>query len=308
MTALQTATAPGAPAMTATDDGITKKRAFGIAGWVAMGWMTIIGICVLFAQWLPIKDPNASKAGYERLAPFQTWEFPLGCDANGRDLLSRTIYGARTSMVISVSAVAIGFLIGGLLGLLAGYFRNWFSTVLAGLFDILLAIPALVLVLSLVAVLKGDPNNDAGFHMPSTLVVTIALGLVSIPILARITRASTLSWAKRDFVTAAKAQGGGNRRILFREILPNVFPAMASISLLGIAVAVVAEGGAAILGASVDPPTSTWGTLIASGRSDLREAPFIVAIPTIAIFLTVTALNYLGDVITDRLEVRESAL
>ena len=107
---------------------------------------------------------------------------------------------------------------------------------------------------------------------------------------------------------AAQPQGAGHWRILFREVLPNVLPAMVSIALLGMAIAIVAEGGLAILGASVDPPTSTWGTMISTGRVDLEDAPFIVWIPVAAIFLTAMSLNYLGDVIRDRFDVRESAL
>lgn len=300
--------APGQEAVVDADDGVSRKRPLGLGGWLSIIWLAILAIFVFFADFLPISAPDADQTGYERLAPFQTSRYPLGADANGRDLLARTIYGARTSMTIAVCAILVGLLVGGLLGLLSGYFRNWFSTALSSLFDILLAIPALVLLLSLVAVLKGDPNIEEGFHMPVILVLIIALGIVTIPILARITRAATLSWAQRDFVTAARAQGAGHGRILFREILPNVVPAMASIALLGMAVAVVAEGAAAILGASVDPPTSSWGTLIATGRADLRDAPFIVAVPIIAVFFTATALNYLGDVITDRFDVRESAL
>ena len=140
------------------------------------------------------------------------------------------------------------------------------------------------------------------------VILIFALGIVSIPILARITRANTLAWGQRDFVTAARAQGAKDSRIIIREILPNVLPSMMSISLLGIAVAIIAEGGLAILGVSVEPPTATWGTIISTGRISLRDAPFIVFIPCIAIFLTVLSLNYLGDVIRDWFDVRESAL
>jgi peptide/nickel transport system permease protein len=141
-----------------------------------------------------------------------------------------------------------------------------------------------------------------------TLILIIALGIVSIPLLARITRASTLTWSQREFVMAARAQGATHGRILFREVLPNVLPAMVSIALLGMAIAIVAEGGLAILGASVDPPQATWGTMIATGQSELQQAPFIVWIPIFAVFATAASLNYLGDVMRDRFDVRESAL
>jgi len=287
------------------DDGITKKK-LPFGAYLAGAWMLLVLVAVLFSSLLPIPDPNESFAGLKEIGPFQVTDHVLGGDGNGRDLLARTVYGARISMLIGVSAVMLGLLVGGLLGLLAGYFRGRIGNVLVSLFDILLAIPPLVLALSLVAVLKGDPSKPGG--LPTLLILIIALGVVSIPILARITRANTLAWAQRDFVTAARAQGAKDSRIITREILPNVLPSMISISLLGIAVAIIAEGGLAIFGVSVEPPTATWGTIVATGRISLRQAPFIVFIPCIAIFLTVLALNYLGDVIRDYFDVRESAL
>ncbi len=294
-----------AAALETTDEGITKKRLpFGT--YLAGAWMIALIIAVLGASYLPISDPNESVAGLKEVAPFQVDGHMLGGDSNGRDLLSRTIYGARVSMEVSVSAVLLGLFVGGALGLLSGYYRGKIGNILVSFFDILLAIPPLVLALSLVAVLKGDPASGDG--LPIVLVLIIALGIVSIPILARITRANTLAWSQRDFVTAARAQGAKNSRIIIREILPNVLPSMLSISLLGVAVTIIAEGGLAILGVSVEPPTATWGTIIADGRTTLRDSPFIVFIPCIAIFLTVLSLNYLGDVIRNHFEVRESAL
>ncbi|MEZ5137787.1 MAG: ABC transporter permease [Acidimicrobiales bacterium] len=296
-----------APAVALDSEVGGRKKGWGLGAWLAAGWLILIVGSAILAPILPLNDPTAEVA-QKRLAPFQPGGPLLGADANGRDLLSRTIYGARTSLVIAVCAIGLGLLIGGLLGLLAGYFRNWLGNSLVSLFDILLAIPQLVLALSLVSVLKGNPADTESFRLPVTLTLIIALGIVSIPLLARITRASTLSWSQREFVTAARAQGATHSRILFREVLPNVLPAMVSIALLGMAIAIVAEGGLAILGASVEPPTATWGTMIATGKTDLEEAPFIVWIPVAAIFLTATSLNYLGDVIRDRFDVRESAL
>ena len=303
---------PDAPLQPAVVDATAiaiEKKPWGLGAWLAGGWLMLIVFAATFADLLPLNDP-AAEVAIKRLAPFQSGGPLLGTDANGRDMLARTIYGARTSLIIAVCAVLLGLLIGGFLGLLAGYFRNWAGNALVSLFDILLAIPQLVLALSLVSVLKGnpDPSADDGFRLPITVTLILALGIVSIPLLARITRASTLSWSQREFVTAARAQGASHARILFREVLPNVLPAMISIALLGMAIAVVAEGGLAILGASVEPPTATWGTMIAVGKSELEEAPFIVWIPVAAVFLTAVSLNYLGDVIRDRFDVRESAL
>jgi peptide/nickel transport system permease protein len=262
----------------------------------------------VFADLLPFHDPTVPVASKNKLAPGQEGLI-LGADSSGRDMLSRAVYGGRNSLMIAVGAVLIGFVVGGLLGLLSGYFRNWIGKVLAALFDILLAIPALVLALSLVSVLKGGGVDDPdAFTLPTLLVLILALGVVSIPLLARITRGNTMAWAQREFVTAARAQGATHSRILFREILPNVLPAMGYIALLGIAIGIVAEGGLAILGASLDPPSPTWGVMINDGKTSMSDAPFIMFVPIFATFFTVMSLNYLGDLIRDRFDVRESAL
>lgn len=286
-------------------DAEEPKKPLGIAAWLSIGWLALIGGAAVLADFLPLKDPNL-KLTTPELAPFQG-EFILGADTGGRDMLSRLIYGARVSLEIGLGAIAIGFLIGGLLGLFSGYYRNWFGKALAGLFDILLAIPAIVLVLAMAAVLKGSPT-DPDAALPGEVILIIAIGIVSIPLLARITRAQTMAWSQREFVMAARAQGAGDARILFKEILPNVLPAMAYIALLGIGIAIVAEGAAALFGASVNAPTSTWGVMINDGRAKLATSPFLIFLPILFIFLTVMSLNFLGDVVRERFDVRESAL
>ncbi len=307
MTALEPALANPSLLDDAEADGVDGSHGIGIGAWLSIGWIGVVAFSAFLAPILPINDPNAEVASLPRLAPGQEGLL-LGADANSRDMLARLIYGGRNSLTIAFFAVLMGFVIGGLLGLLAGYFRNWIGNVLAGFFDILLAIPALVLALALVAVLKGSPEATDSFRLPTIIILIVSLGIVSIPLLARITRGATLSWSQREFVTAARAQGATHRRILFREILPNVLPAMMYIALLGVAIAIVAEGGLAILGASMDPPTATWGTMINDGRSSMEEAPFIMFLPIIVVFITVMALNYLGDVVRARFDVRESAL
>lgn len=286
-------------------EGATTTKRLGVAAWLSIAWLGGITLAAALAPVLPLNDPNASVTGTPLLAPGQGGLI-LGADGSSRDMFARLIFGARNSLFIGFSAVLVALLLGGLLGLFAGYYRNWIGKVLATLFDILLAIPALVLVLALVAVLKGDPTSSEA--LPGQLILIIAIGLVSIPLLARITRAQTLAWSQREFVLAAKAQGAGSGRILFREILPNVLPAMGYIALLGVGIAIVAEGAAALFGASVNPPTATWGTMIDEGRPDMEEAPFVMFLPILAIFVTVMALNFLGDVVRDRFDVRESSL
>lgn len=289
------------------EEGKAKRRPLGFGAWLSIFWLGLIILLAVLAPVLPLDDPNQSFGEIARQGPGAEGHI-LGGDAIGRDMLSRVIYGARASLAVSFAAVASALIVGGVFGLIAGYFRGGLDTVLTGLFDIMLAFPALVLALSLVAFLRGDPQSGSGPALGTELILIIALGIVSVPILARITRANALTWSQREFVLAARAQGAKNSRIIIREVLPNVLPAMFSIALLGVAVAIIAEGGLSLLSVGIELPTPSWGNIIAEGRSQLRRAPHIVFIPATAIFLTVLALNYLGDTIRNRFDVRESAL
>ncbi len=261
---------------------------------------------------LPLDDPKASITDIARRGPLaDAGSAPghlLGGDFNGRDMLSRLIWGGRTTLLVATLSVLIGFVLGGILGLLGGYFRGKVDVVVSTLLDVFLAIPAVILALALVTILRTDPAVKGGGGVNPTTALILALGFVSIPVLGRITRASTLSWSEREFVVAARAQGAKHRRVLAREVLPNVLPAMMSIALLGIAVAIVAEGTLAILGASVETDTPTWGNMIAIGRINLQRAPHIVFEPALMIFFTVLALNMLGDVVRSKFDVREGGL
>jgi peptide/nickel transport system permease protein len=294
-------TLAGTPAGGAAPVADPKSR-LGIGGWLAIGWLVLLFVVTVLAPVLPIPDPDSSR-GQPPRAAVGTSGHLLGTDQNGRDTLSRTIYGTRVSMMIGVGAVVFGFLIGGALGLYAGYFKNRIASFLTWLFDVLLAFPALVLALALVAILA---SGDDVTNLRRNMVLILALGIVSIPILGRITRANTMSWSQREFVTAARSLGAKDLRILVREVLPNVLPAMFSIALLGIAVTIVAEGGLAVIG--VGSQSISWGNLIADGRSTLQRLPHVVFAPSAAIFFTVLALNYLGDIVRSRFDVRESML
>jgi peptide/nickel transport system permease protein len=289
---------------------LAAKR-LGIGAWIALAWLAVLGLAALLATVLPLTKPGVSNLQLTNLGPFRDAGHILGANNAGQDLLARVLYGARTSLSISLSAIFIGIVVGGFLGLLAGYYRGWVDTVITGLSDSILAFPALILSLALVAFLKGgSADNSSGKGLSGQVVLIIALGLVAIPILARITRASTMQWSQREFVLAAKAQGATTRRILFREMLPNVLPATMSLALLSIAVAIIAEGALSILGAGLDPSPTTmsWGSLINDNYSRLQSQPWPVFVPSIAMFLTVFALNYLGDAVRERFDVRESAL
>jgi peptide/nickel transport system permease protein len=281
-----------------------RRGKLGVLGFLSVGWLALITLLALLAPVLPLEDPNKQIASIARQGPGTPGHI-LGGDGLGRDMLSRIIWGGRASLLLGVASVLFGLLIGGLLGLIAGYFRGRSDTVLTAIFDVLLSFPQLILALTLVTVFASGTGISSTRRM---IFLILALGIVSIPVLARITRGSTLAWSQREFVLAARSIGARNRQIMFAEVLPNVLPAMFSIALLGVAVVIVAEGGLSVLGVGVQLPTPSWGNIIAEGRSDLREAPHIVLWPTLVIFLTVFALNYLGDVVRAHFDVRESAL
>ncbi len=288
-----------------------RLRGLPFGAWLAIAWLAIVVLGAIFIPMF-VKNPFPPTilAGQ---GIFKVSGHPLGGDLVGNDMLLQLAKGARSSLIVAVGAVTFGLIVGGAAGLMAGYYRRRTDTVLTTGFNVLLAIPQLILAVALVSSLANDSIDKTGIPQPVSAgrrlaVLVVALGIVSIPILGRITRANTLQWAQREFVMAARAQGANNMRIMIREVLPNVLPAMFSIALLGIAVAMVAEGGLAVLGVGVHAPAVSWGSLIAGGRSNLVDEPHVVFEPIICLFLTVLSLNYLGDTVRARFDVRESAV
>jgi peptide/nickel transport system permease protein len=285
------------------------ERKLGIGFWVAAGWLVTLAVLALIAPLITeghgfldiLSDPDAgisSNPEVETNAPPGTAGNILGTDALGRDLLSRTIWGARISLTVGFAAVGFGLFIGGMIGLVAGYFRGMVETGLMGAMDVMLAFPALILALAIVT-----------FTGKQTLpVITLAIGIVAIPPLARLVRANTLVYSQREFVLAAKTLGASSSRIMWREIVPNVSRAAFSFAIIGIAVAIVAEGFLAFIGVSLPPPTATWGTMINEGRSDLQDSPWVTMVPAAALFFTVMALNFAGDRLRQYFDIREGGL
>lgn len=297
------------------EGGARRGARLSVGAWIAIGWLAFIVAVSVLAQLglLPLDSPTQSFAECARLGPFakegSASGHLLGCDSNGRDMMSRLAYGGWSSLIVSTGAVLFGLIFGGILGLLAGFFGGKTDAVLTSIFNVFLAIPAVVLALALVAFLQGASSEaGSGSSVDAKLLLILAIGIVSVPLLGRITRASALSWTQREFVLAARAQGARPLRIMIREVLPNVLPAMMSIALLAVAIAIVAEGTLSILGVGVKPPTASWGNIIALDRSQLKTSPHIVFEPALLIFLTVLSLNFLGDVVRARLDVRESAV
>ena len=294
-----------------------RKRRLGFGAWLAIVWLAGLILAAIAAPIIPgLADPNETFTEIQRAqAPFATIKTSdggtstpfaeghiLGGDRNGHDLLSRAVYGARNSLIVGFGAIAIGILAGGALGLVSGYYGGKLDTVVVAFLDIMLAIPALVLALALIAMLRGRVDD--------LWILVIALGIISIPILGRITRANTLVWSQREFVTAARAQGAKNGRIMIREVLPNVLPAMFSIALLGVAVVVVAEAALRLLGIGLSITDPSWGGIINDGRDFLVQGitPHVVFVGSAFLFFTVLSLNYLGDVVRARFDVREAAI
>ena len=274
---------PNGAAVPAKKKSRAKLKSLGVLFWLAAGWLAVVGLAAILAPLLPLVDPAAQD--YEAVAvPPGSPGHLLGTDSLGRDLLSRAIFGARISMIVTLSAVAIGILVGGLLGMLAGYFRGWLEKVIMAATDALMAFPALVLLLALMATLGSSVRN-----------LVIGLGILGIPAFVRLTRASTLVYAQREFVTAAKSIGALNRRVLVREIVPNLIPAVGAYAFIVIALLIVAEGSLSFLGVGVPPPASSWGLMISEGRDSLRTTPWITFIPGVFMFLTVLSFNLAGD-------------
>lgn len=296
---------PATASPMAVEKSATKK--LGIVGWIAIVWVVLVVGGALLAPVLPLPSPSKTYVAEAGDGPSAGHLF--GLDSSGQDMFSRVVWGARASLLVSVGSVLFGLVFGGTLGLIAGYYRGRLDTFLSYVFNVFLAIPQLVLALALVAVFASEPSVTV---TKREMWLIIAVGLVSIPIIGRITRASTLAWSQREFVLAARSMGAKNRRIIIRDVLPNVMPAMFSIALLGVAVVIVLEGGLSILGVGVPASTPSWGNLVAVGRNELTKiigaAPQVIFAPAFAIFSTVLSLNYLGDVVRARFDVRESAI
>ena len=213
-------------------------------------------------------------------------------------MFSRTVFGARVSLTVGLVAIAFGMLIGGSLGMVAGFFRGWCDRVISFLFLILLSFPSLVLAILITTLIDR-----------SLLTISLTLGFLAIAPVGRLSRAATLKVNERDFVLAARTIGAKNSRILLRELLPNVIVPMSALALLGAAVAIVAEGLLAFLGLSIDGGM-TWGKLIltGSGPQVLDSSPWVAFAPITVLFLTVLALNFAGDRLRDYSDVKDITL
>jgi len=274
---------------------VTRTRRLGPLFWAAIAWMILVFTAAALAGLLPLPSPTDMDM-LERRAPASVLHW-LGTDGLGRDELARLIYGARISLIVGLCAPVIGITIGGVLGMLAGYFRGRFETLVVGSMDVLLAFPPLIFVLAVIAFLGQSIFN-----------LTCILGVLGIPAFMRVARAATLTLTRREFVIAAQALGATHARIMLRELLPNVFLPLLAFFLLGVAVTIVVEGALSFLGLGVPPPISSWGSMIGEGRESLDVAPRLAFLPAIAMFLTVLSFNLVGDTLRALTDPRQGAL
>lgn len=288
------------------DDDEYEKKKLGVFFWLAVAWIIALVLASVFADLLPLKDPNQGFSGTFRQGP--SGEHWFGNDNIGQDVFSRTIFGARKSMGIAATAQLIGFTVGGSVGLIAGFYRARIEGILTGGIDILLAFPALILALILSLFLAETEipilSTLAGSQ---TKALIWALGILSIPTIARITRAGVLVNAEREYVLASRTLGARNLRVMTREILPNVLPSMLAFALIGVSFLIIVEAALSFLGVG-DLNTPSWGVMINLGRANLDDAPHAVFFPALFMFLTVLSINYIGDRIRHYVDVKESVL
>ena len=217
--------------------------------------------------------------------------FPMGTDLLGRDLFSRILYGARTSLVIGVAANGLALAISTLVGVTAGYFRGWIGAALMRFTDLMMAFPALLLAICLAAIFQ-----------PSLWIVAMVIALVNWAQTARVINAETASLATRDFIAAERTLGASQGRILFRHILPHLAPTIIVWGTLGISTTVLLEATLSFLGVGVQPPTPSWGNIIFENQTYFQAAPWLVFIPGAAIILLALAFNLVGDALRDELD------
>jgi peptide/nickel transport system permease protein len=273
-----------------------KREPLGPLFWICVGWIGLNLLGAIFANVLPIENPLYQNYNIIDAAP--SLHHLFGTDDLGRDIFSRVVYGARVSITAGVGAMVIGFGIGAPLGMLTAFKRGRFDMVVTTVMYAVLAFPAIV---ATIAVLS--------FWTPRDLSkIIIVIGVASIPIIYRVIRAATLSVATKDFVVAAKVQGASDRRIIFRELLPNVAPILISFVLIGIATVVTLEGALAFLGLSVNPPTPSWGNMINEARTVLAQNPWLALFPSLAMCLFLLSLNFIGDRLRSHFDVQEVKL
>jgi len=261
---------------------------------IGLALIVVVTAGAIFAPWIAPFAPEDQMFDGLTLegAPMPPGDkFWLGTDLLGRDLFSRILFGARTSLVIGVVANGLALVIGTLIGVTAGYFRGWIGTVLMRFTDLMMAFPALLLAICLAAIFT-----------PSLWIVAMVIALVNWVQTARVVYTETSALAEREFVAAERTLGAGTGRILFRHILPHLVPMIIVWGTLGISTTVLLEATLSYLGVGVQPPTPSWGNIIFENQTYFQAAPWLVFIPGAAILLLALSFNLVGDALRDVLD------
>jgi ABC-type dipeptide/oligopeptide/nickel transport system permease subunit len=248
---------------------------------VGVYFVILLVLVALFAPQIATADPNFIPRGSQRLGPnAEQW---FGTDQAGRDLFSRVIFGARTSITIGIATALISTIIGAAVGVVAGWRGGWSDAVLMRLTEVFFVIPGILIAGSLVVIFDRSP-----------VTIVAILSLVGWPVIARLTRAEVVRVKEMDFIEAARASGSSGLRTVFRHVIPHVLPAVGVLSVTAVGTAIMAESTLSFLGLGIAEPTSSWGLMIASGQRFLTSDPHIVVFPAFAVFFTVLAFVLVG--------------
>lgn len=280
-----------------------RKHKLAMAGAVVLLLMVLVAV---FASYIAPHDPNMIDEVHWQGNPLppcfqdaaQCGGHILGSDENGRDLLSRLMFGARISLTVGVAAVIMELFIGTLLGAISGYFGGWIDYVIMRITDVFLSIPLLPLLLTLTGIVAASSSKASlGFG-----VIVVIIGALSWPGVARLVRASYLSLREREYTEAARALGNGDGRIMLRHLLPNAIAPIIVQATLDVANVIVLESTLSFLGFGIQPPTASWGNMLANAESNLEVAWWAAVFPGLCILVTVLAINYIGDGLRDALD------
>jgi peptide/nickel transport system permease protein len=261
--------------------------------WVPAGFLIVLAAaCFGWPQVYPVPKPVGGSVLDSGLPPLSPGHI-FGTDPVGNDIFSRILYGGQVSFEVGLAVTAIGLLVGGLLGMTAGYWGGAVDTIISRVLDVLIAFPALVLALAIAEGLG-----------PSEVHVIWALSVFSIPATGRIARSATLALREQTFMLAARLSGTRGPRILLRHVIPNIVPQLMTFSLLGVGVVIILEGALSYLGLGIPLPEASWGSMIAQGQQILTASPDLVLIPSAFLFATVVSINLVGDALRERWGVR----
>ncbi len=257
---------------------------------VALGFIVLLVAVAVLAPWIVPYDPE-NYFDYDRLNEGPSLQHFLGVDPLGRDIFSRILLGARISLATGFLSVALGGLVGTVLGLLAGYYEGWWDRVVMRMSDVLFAFPGILLALGVVAILGSSLVN-----------VVVAVSVFSVPAFARLVRANTLVLKNTTYVEAARSIGANNWTIVTRHILPGTISSIVVYFSMRLGTSIITAASLSFLGMGAQPPTPEWGAMLNDARADMVTAPHVALFPSLAIFFTVLAFNLLGDGLRDALD------